>query len=69
MASARSLGDVAVDTVKAPVDITRTALSGTMGLVQATGDEVGYLVDAKGYKISAINPKEHVTIAFGCSGE
>ena len=69
MASARSLGDVAVDTVKAPIDITRTALSGTMGLVQATGDEVGYLVDAKGYKISAINPKEHVTIAFGCSGE
>ena len=69
MASARSLGDVAIDTVKAPVDITRTALSGTMGLVQATGDEVGYLVDAKGYKISAINPKEHVTIAFGCSGE
>ena len=67
MASARSLGDVAVDTVKAPIDITRTALSGTMGLVQATGDEVGYLVDAKGYKISAINPKEHVTIAFGCS--
>ena len=69
MASARSLGDVAIDTVKAPVDLTRTALSGTMGLVQATGDEVGYLVDAKGYKISAINPKEHVTIAFGCSGE
>ena len=69
MASARSLGDVAKDTVKAPIDLTRTALSGTMGLVQATGDEVGYLVDAKGYKISAINPKEHVTIAFGCSGE
>lgn len=69
MASARSLGDVAVDTVKAPIDITRTAISGTVGLVQATGDEVGYLVDAKGYKISSINPKEHVTIAFGCSGE
>ena len=49
--------------------ILLAALSGTMGLVQATGDEVGYLVDAKGYKISAINPKEHVTIAFGCSGE
>lgn len=69
MASARSLGDVAVDTVKAPIDITRTAISGTIGLAQATGDEVGYLVDAKGYKISSINPKEHVTIAFGCSGE
>ena len=69
MASARSVGDVVKDTVKAPIDITRTAISGTIGLVQATGDEVGYLVDAKGYKISAINPKEHVTIAFGCSGE
>lgn len=69
MASARSVGDVVVDTVKAPIDITRTAVSGTIGLAQATGDELGYLVDAKGYKISAINPKEHVTIAFGCSGE
>ena len=57
------------DTVKAPIDLTRTALSGTMGLFQTTGDEVAYLVDAKGFKISAINPKEHVTIAFGCSGE
>ena len=69
MASARSVGDVVVDTVKAPIDITRTAVSGVVGLAQATGDEVGYLVDAKGYKISAINPKEHVTIAFGCRGE
>ena len=68
-AAGRSLTDVAIDTVKAPIDITRTAVSGTIGLAQATGDEIGYLVDAKGYKISAINPKEHVTIAFGCSGE
>ena len=69
MASARSVGDVVVDTVKAPIDITRTAVSGVVGLAQATGDEIGYLVDAKGYKISAINPKEHVTIAFGCNGD
>lgn len=66
-AAGRSLVDATVDTVKAPVDLTRTALSGTMGLLQTTGDEVAYMVDAKGYKISAINPKEHVTIAFGCS--
>ncbi len=52
--------DVVKDTVKAPIDFTRTALSGTMGLFQTTGDEVAYLVDAKGYKISAINPKEHM---------
>ena len=66
-AAGRSIGDAVVDTVKAPIDFTRTALSGATGLFQSTGDEVAYLVDAKGYKISAINPKEHVTIAFGCS--
>ncbi|MBQ4114675.1 S-layer homology domain-containing protein [bacterium] len=68
-AAGRSVYDVVKDTVKAPIDLTRTALSGTMGLFQTTGDEVAYLVNAKGYKISAINPKERVTIAFGCSGE
>ena len=69
MASARSIGDVLYDTFKTPVDITRTAVSGTIGLAQATGDEVDYLVDAKGYKISAINPRERVTIAFGCNAK
>ena len=68
-AAGRSAYDVVKDTIKAPIDLTRTALSGTMGLFQTTGDEVAYLVDAKGFKISTINPKEHVTIAFGCSGE
>jgi len=68
-AAGRSLRDVTYDTLKAPVDVTRTAISGSMGLFQTTGDEVAYLVDAKGYKISAVNPKEHVTIAFGCDGE
>ena len=68
-AAGRSVYDVVKDTIKAPIDLTRTALSGTMGLFQTTGDEVAYLVDAKGFKISAINPKEHVTIAFGCNGE
>ena len=67
-AAGRSTMDVVKDTVKAPVDLTRTALSGTMGLFQTTGDEVAYLVDAKGYKISAVNPKEKITIAFGCNG-
>lgn len=66
-AAARSLGDGLFETVKAPVDVTRTAVSGTMGLFQTTGDEFAYLVDPKGYKISAVNPKEHLTIAFGCN--
>lgn len=66
-AAARNLGDGLWETVKAPIDVTRTALSGTMGLFQTTGDEFAYLVDPKGYKISAVNPREHITIAFGCS--
>lgn len=66
-AAARNLGDGLWETVKAPVDITRTAISGTVGLFQTTGDEFAYLVDPKGYKISAVNPREHVTIAFGCN--
>jgi len=66
-AAARSLGDGLFETVKAPVDVTRTAVSGTMGLFQTTGDEFAYLVDPRGYKISAVNPREHITIAFGCN--
>lgn len=65
-AAGRSLGDAIVQTVKAPIDLTRTALSGTVGLFQTTGDEIAFLVDANGNKISQINPKEQVTIAFGC---
>jgi hypothetical protein len=66
-AAARSLGDGLFETVKAPVDVTRTALSGSMGLFQTTSDEFAYLVDPHGYKISAVNPREQITIAFGCS--
>ena len=68
-AAGRSFGDAIVETVKAPIDTTRTALSGTMGLFQTSGDEVAYLVDPKGAKISAVNPKEQITIAFGCTQE
>ena len=66
-AAARSLGDGVFEAVKAPIDVTRTALSGAMGLFQTTGDEFAYLVDPRGYKISAVNPREHITIAFGCN--
>lgn len=64
-AAGRSLADSVIGTVKAPVDITRTALSGTLGLFQTSGDEFAYLVDPNGYKVSAVNPREHITIAFG----
>lgn len=66
-AAGRSLQDATKSAIIAPVDATRTALAGTIGLFQTTGDEVAYLVDPNGNKISAVNPKEHITIAFGCS--
>jgi len=66
-AASRNLATGIFETIKAPVDVTRTALSGTMGLFQTTGDEFAYLVDPRGYKISAVNPREHLTIAFGCN--
>ena len=65
-AAGRSYVDVGKAIVKAPVDLTRTALSGTMGIFQYTGDEISYLVDPRGTKVSSVNPREKVTIAFGC---
>jgi len=65
-AAGRSLIDAGKAAIMAPIDFTRTAISGTAGLFQTAGDEVAYLVDPSGSKISAINPKEKVTIAFGC---
>jgi hypothetical protein len=66
-AAARNLGDGLWETAKAPVDVVRTGLSGTLGLFETTGDEVAYLVNPSGYKISAVNPREEITIAFGCT--
>ena len=64
-AAGRSYQDGLKTTLKAPVDLTRTALSGTLGLFQTTGDEIAYVVDPSGNPISKVNPKEKVTIAFG----
>ena len=66
-AAGRSLMDASKALVKAPIDLTRTALSGTLGLLQTTGDEVAYLVDPKGNRITSVNPRENITVAFGCS--
>lgn len=66
-AAARSLADAAKATIMAPIDATATAVSGAIGLIQTTTDEVAYLVTPDGYKVSAVNPREHVTIAFGCA--
>ena len=64
-AAGRSYQDGLKTIVKAPVDLTRTAVSGVTGLFQTTGDEVAYLVDPSGNPISKVNPKECLTIAFG----
>lgn len=66
MAAGRSVGDAVVATVMAPINVARTGLVGAAGLFQTTVDEVAYLVDPSGAKISAINPREVVKIAFGC---
>ena len=68
-AAGRSLQDAGKAAIMAPIDATRTALAGTVGLFQTVGDEAAYLVDPNGSKIAAVNPKEKVTIAFGCSGQ
>ena len=66
-AAGRSYQDMGKALVKAPVDTTRTALSGTLGLFQYSADEISYLVDPKGMKVSSVNPKEKITISFGCA--
>lgn len=66
-AAGRSLMDSTKALVKAPIDLTRTALSGTIGLLQHTGDEVAYLVDTKGNRVTSVNPRENITVAFGAS--
>lgn len=67
-ASVRSIADAGTAIVTAPVDAVGTAISGAIGLVQTTGDEVAYLLSPNGYCVSSVNPRERVTVAFGCSG-
>ena len=64
-AAGRSLYDGVKTVVKAPIDVTRTALAGTAGLFQTTMDDVAYIVDPKGNKVAAVNPREHISVAFG----
>ncbi len=64
-AGGRSYQNAGKALVMAPVDITRTTFSGLAGTFQTTGDEFAYLFDASGQKISSVNPKQKITIAFG----
>ncbi len=64
-AAGRSYGDAIVDLAKAPVDILRSSISGAAGVLQNANNELGYLVNPDGKKISIINPDEKVSFAFG----
>ena len=64
-AACRSYQNCVKTAFRVPVDLTRTALSGTLGTLQTSADEITYLVDPNGMAISKVNPKEKVTIAFG----
>ena len=64
-ASGRSFQDAGKALVMAPIDLTRNAISGTMGIFQTTADEIAYLVDPSGMRISQVNPEQKITIAFG----
>ncbi len=64
-AGGRSYIDGIKTTLKAPVDIVRTAAVGTAGLFNNTVDEIAYVVDGSGNRITRVNPKDKMTIAFG----
>jgi len=64
-AGGRSYIDGIKTTLKAPVDIVRTAAVGTAGLFNNTVDEIAYVVDGAGNRITRVNPKDKMTIAFG----
>ncbi len=64
-AAGRSYQDSLKTAIKAPIDVTRTAFSGTLGVFQTTRDEFAYLLDGDGFPLAQVNPKEKITIAFG----
>ena len=48
-----------------PVDIVKTAFSGTAGILKESGDEIAYVVSPDGARIAQVNPREKLSIAFG----
>ncbi len=54
------------DLIVGPFDVVRTALSGTVGIVKVTGDEIAYVVKPDGSRVAQINPDEILSVAFGC---
>lgn len=68
-AAGRSYFDAGKAIVKAPFDATMTTASGIGGMFNVSVDEMAYLVNPDGTKVSKINPNDEVAIAFGCVGE
>jgi len=47
-------------------DTGKTLISGTTGVLKETGDELAYIVAPDGSRIAQVNPREQISIAFGC---
>lgn len=47
-------------------DLVRDGVSGVAGILKEGADEVAYVVSPDGSRIAQINPKEKLSIAFGC---
>lgn len=47
-------------------DTARTGLSGVTGVLKESGDEIAYVVSPDGSRIAQINPREILSISFGC---
>lgn len=67
-AAGRSYFSAIREGVTAPVDIIRTAFSGTAGILKESGDEIAYVVSPDGSRIAQVNPGEKLSIAFGACG-
>ena len=74
-AAGRSTQDAIKESIKAPIDLTRTALSGTKGLLQTTGDEVAFVVDPKDdyqrrdFTVNAMYMDKDLKIYDFCGGQ
>ena len=65
LAAGRSYFSSLREGVMGPVDIVKTAFSGTAGILKESGDEIAYVVSPDGARIAQVNPREKLSIAFG----
>ena len=65
LAAGRSYFSSLREGVMGPVDLVKTAFSGTAGILKESGDEIAYVVSPDGARIAQVNPREKLSIAFG----